>query len=331
MTATATPIATNQSQNITETACLLNIHFGFLGNHKQVRKSQVHEKGSELLEEDDTAPVQVDADVRLVRVSKQLLDSKELKAIRRADGELKGWLREICLPSFFRAGMTLVKIEATEKIDARLEEHKEKRKELVDKFLAVYVDRRKEAEERLKDLFDTSDYPPETTVREAFEFEWQFCTFTTPDNLKKISKSFFEKEQAKAVEHWKQATAEITSLLRVQFRELVDGMLDMVSEGEDGKPKRFFSSRLKHIQEFIGNYSLKDVTDDAELGKLIKDAKVLLAGADPKQIRNDDAERSNLQKGFAALKEKLSSMVEEAGTRQIIFDEAEPEPEEVEA
>jgi hypothetical protein len=307
--------------NIMEAACLLNVSFGFLGNSKKVKRSQIHEKGTDLDLGEADAPVQVDADTAMVRVSKRLLDSKELKYINRHDGQLKAWLRDICLPSFFRSGIRLVKLEAAPQVDKALEEHKVTRAELVEKFILVYAAQRDDAKERLKDLYDPKDYPSVDQVRQTFGFEWEFCAFTTPTTLKQISLSFFEKEKAKAEEHWRQAKDSLKLLLRSEFQDLVGKMFAQLAPEEDGTKKRYNSASVKNVQEFLTNFSLRDVTDDAELSKLIRDSKALLAGVDPKKLKDDDVERENLKKGFAALKDHLDTLVEEAGTREIIFED----------
>src|ERR1700691_3676436 len=59
-----------------------------------------------------TAHVEVDADKDLLRVSKHLLDSAELKAIARFDGEIRRYLYNLCLP--FEIGIHLLPIAALE-------------------------------------------------------------------------------------------------------------------------------------------------------------------------------------------------------------------------
>src|SRR5688572_33386793 len=53
-----------------------------------------------------TAQIEADADKDLLRVSKRLVDSAELKAITRFDGEIRRYLYRICLP--FETGIHLL-------------------------------------------------------------------------------------------------------------------------------------------------------------------------------------------------------------------------------
>ena len=61
-----------------------------------------------------TSQIEADADKDLLRVSKHLLDSAELKAIGRFDGEIRRYLYNLCLP--FEIGIHLLPVAALEKI-----------------------------------------------------------------------------------------------------------------------------------------------------------------------------------------------------------------------
>src|SRR5204862_8303269 len=83
-----------------------------------------------------TAQIEADADKDLLRVSKQLVDSAELKAIGRFDGEIRRFLYNICLP--FEIGIHLLPIAALETVEYRLRQLADDRKQLVDAFLVAY-------------------------------------------------------------------------------------------------------------------------------------------------------------------------------------------------
>ena len=306
--------------NLTDKTVCVNVSFGFLGNSKKVPATDIQERDDEP-EKGFECPVEVDADKTMVRVTKKLLESKELSAIHKVDSGLKGWLREHCLPSLFRGGIYLVPIALIQKVEAQLSAAAPKRAELVEAFLTVYEACRADAKERLKDLFDPKDYPAIEFVRAKFSFEWQYVTFSTPGKLKEISAEFFQQEQQKAEAHWKQATEEITLLLRGGMKDLVDHLLDRLTPGDNGKPKRLNKAAVENINEWLANFSLRNVTDDAALSKLVEEAKLLVAGADVKELRKNEAARDGLRKQFTAVKQQLDLLVEEAGSRKIVFED----------
>ena len=76
--ATAPMIANLETpgEDLARKTVFVKLHLGVLGNSRKVSSAQV----------------EVDADKNLIRVSKTLLDSPELQAIRRLDGELRYYL-----------------------------------------------------------------------------------------------------------------------------------------------------------------------------------------------------------------------------------------------
>ena len=74
--------------------------------------------------------VEVDADKSFIRVSKNLVDSPELQAIRMFDSDIRRYLYETCLP--FEVGIHLLPLALLEIVDEKLREFKDKRSELVE-------------------------------------------------------------------------------------------------------------------------------------------------------------------------------------------------------
>src|SRR3984893_19421408 len=72
-----------------------------------------------------TSQIEADVDKDLLRVSKHLLDSAELKAISRFDGEIRRFLYNICLP--FEIGIHLLPIAALEIVEDRMRKFAEDR------------------------------------------------------------------------------------------------------------------------------------------------------------------------------------------------------------
>ena len=118
-----------------------------------------------------TSQIEADADKDLLRVSKHLLDSAELKAIGRFDGEIRRFLYGICLP--FEIGIHLLPVAALEVVEERLRQFSTDRTELVKFFLSAYPSLCLDAAKRLRGLYNPADYPPVEDVTREFGFSWQ--------------------------------------------------------------------------------------------------------------------------------------------------------------
>ena len=296
--------------NITDKTICISLEFGRIGNSKKV----------------STAEIEVNADSELIAVSKKLLKSKELAAIVKHDAETAEWVKNRSVPSMFRRGVYLVKLEAVEQIENYLQERSPQRDDLIQAFLEVYDAQKGEAEQHLRDVYDPTDYPPRGVVASRFAFEWSWIAFNTPTKLKEISTGFWEMEKAKAAAKFENATENAKLLLRVQMKELVDHLVERMTPGEDGKRRIFKSTTLSNITEFLDTFSLRNITSDSEMEYLVTQAKSLLNGVDPETLRKSDVDAECLATGFGTVKKFLDDMVTTAGSRKITFDqEAEEE------
>src|SRR5207247_6529569 len=102
--ATASPIVNIQDPgtDLAKKTVFIKLHLGLLGNSRKVSSSQV----------------EVDADKSLIRVSKNLIDSPELQAIRTLDGDVRRYLYETCLQ--FEVGIRLLTWALLATVDEKL-------------------------------------------------------------------------------------------------------------------------------------------------------------------------------------------------------------------
>ncbi len=268
-----------------------------------------------------TAQIEADADKDLLRVSKQLMDSEELKAISRFDGETRRYLYNICLP--FDIGIHLLPIAALQTVEQRLRDFAEDRRQLVDAFLAAHPSLCQEAAKRLRGLYNPADYPSAEDVAREFGFSWQYVSFGVPDQLKAISQDVWEQEREKAAQRMAEASSEIQTVLRESMAKLVQHMADRLKEGPDGKPLRFKETTVSNLIEYLANFEFRNVTDDGELQALVAQACELLNGVDADDLRTTGDLRTRVQQGMADIAAQLDTMLTRTGGRKFRFNEEE--------
>jgi hypothetical protein len=291
--------------NITERAVMIALDFKKLGNSKRLSDGQF----------------EVEADKAMVRASKKLLDSAELKAISHVDSGVRAFLKIRALPSLFKGGFYLIPIPLVEEVEARLTEFAKLRKERVETFVEAYPELMKEAKKLLKGVFSGSDYLTPDDVRAQFGFEWRYINFGVPAQLAKIREELYAKEKDKAAKHWAQATSEMTTLLRANMAELVEHMNDRLEPGEDGKPKTFKASTIDNLNDFLKNFDARNITDDKELKSVVMKARALVKGIDADKLRSNEELRAKMKTGMKGLRKQLDKLVVIKGKRKIRFAE----------
>jgi hypothetical protein len=266
-----------------------------------------------------TAQIEADVDKDLLRVSKQLVDSAELKAITRFDGEIRQFLYNICLP--FEIGIHLLPIAALETVEHRLRQFVEDRKQLVHAFLSAYPSLCQDAARRLRGLYNPTDYPAVEEVTKEFGFSWQYISFGVPDQLKGISREVWEQEREKAAQRMAEASTEIQTVLRDSMAKLVQHMAERLKEGPDGKPLRFKETTVSNLIEFLTNFEFRNVTDDNELQSLVGQARELLKGVSADDLRTTGDLRTKVQQGMTEIAGQLDTLLIRTGGRKFRFDE----------
>lgn len=272
----------------------------------------------------NTDAVTVAADKTLLRLSKTILESEELKKVQQLDAETANYLRRLCLPSMFRGGIYLIPIGLVEEVNTTLETVAARRLELVQKAVDTYEVRAQETAARLKIL--AGEVPSKEKFAQSFLFEWQFVTWETPTRLKSIRKSLFDVERKKAAAKLSAVADECRNAMRAGMADMVAHMVDRLTPEDDGKKKRFQEATIKNWQEFFRTFEMKDVTGDHELAAVVAKARDVLNGVDVKDLRENDALRTAMQQQFAILKQQMIPMVVDRGTRVIDLDD-EPDEE----
>jgi len=279
--------------DVMQKAVCLILRIGSIGNSRKVSASQI----------------ETDADRDMIRVSKTLFDTDELKNIQSLDGEIRRFVMTRGLPSLFRSGAYLIPNLLVTEVDNRLKEYYLKRKELVEKFMEVYPAQVEIAKSRLGSLFDPRDYPMAEEVRASFTVDWQYVNMGIPGNLEGINADIFRREQEKQAERWQETMDEVQQVLRGAMSELVTHLVTRLTPDEEGKQKIFRNSLLENMRDFLNTFDARNITNDEELAKLVQKARDLTEGIDPDVLRKNSVIRDVVRKGFEQIKSSVDTMI----------------------
>lgn len=302
-TAASTISLQESTPDLARRAVYVKVHLGFFGNTRKV----------------NNALVEVDADKALVRVSKTLLDSQELKAIKTLDGEIRQYLYNMCLP--FEPGVLLLPLPLIETVDMKLREFEENRNSLVMSFVEAYPELCKQAAERLRGIYNPLDYAPVETTVSKFTFTWQYVSFGVPDQLREISSRIFQTEREKAAQVMAEASSEVQQVLRAALAELVENLRDRLKDEPGARPRRLRDSTVQKLRDFLDTFDFRNVTDDLELKEQVEKARALLSGVNTDAIRNTAELRRKVKEGMSEIAGTLETMVNSGVRRKFCFEE----------
>jgi hypothetical protein len=271
----------------------------------------------------------IDTDPGMLRISKYILDSEEMTAIRQYDGRIRRYMLTQALPSIFQNGAYLVALDSVGEIDITLGNFQEGREPLVEAACAVYEKMKEEAKEKLGPLYEESDYLPVEQFRAKFGMTFEYISYGVSEKLRQISSALVQREQQKTQARWAKAEEAATALLTEQMKKVVSGLAEKLNGStEDGKKKQLKKPALDPIKEFLDTFKNRNaVLCNAELEALAHRAGQLIENVDTDQLKKEDALRESLGRGFADIEKSLDSMIETmpARTMRLDFDIEEDE------
>ena len=288
---------------------MLVMRLGRLGNRRKV----------------PTDMVQVDADPDAVHVGKELLESPELKAVVTEDNAIRQWVSVRSLPAFgtLRDGVYRVPLALVDQVDEELEEFRQRRQALIDKFLERYPAMVNEALVRLRALYNPADYPHLDQVAARFTFDYRYLSFMTPETL---SARLLARERVKAAAEISTEVEEIKLALRSSFGELVYHAADRLRVGPDGKKMVFRDSLVQKLEQFFQYFNQLNIVDDSELGGLVERARAVMHGLAPQELRDNDSLREQVQHTMQVIKDTMDGGLMLKPTRRLILDREEVKP-----
>lgn len=307
---TATP------QEIMAKSVCLVLSFARIGSKRSVASNEVKVSATEATKALDQS---------MVHVGKDLFDSPQLRAIVTHDSVTRKWVVSRSVPSpLFRNSVYLLSVDAVEEVCEHLEERREDRAKLEEEFVAAWLGLVREAKWRLGPLFDPSEYPTVNALRDALKMEWSLIEWGTPEKkLRTISKAMFEKERAKAEAMWANAAVQIEDALVAGMSEVFSHLADVLSGGEDGKPKKFKQASVSKVEEFLELLAKRNLTGRKDLDELAEKGRRLLTGVDAKDLKSDDKLRARVVKGVGEIKSSLGEMLEARPARKITLTDEE--------
>lgn len=306
--------------NLRETAVLLSVELHSVGNTRKLSVAQMEAIFGTTGKRDDD---EVDKD--RLGAHKKLLKSPELDALNSHDNSIRRFVANICLPSPFggsRGGVYMVGYRLVEHTDKKLQEMLAERQRLKRDLIRAYPQRIKEAEVALgPKAFDIRDYATVEQLDEQIQLSWQFFELGAATVLQQISSDIWKREQSKIEQQWAEAQALAQSVMRAQMADLVDRMVERLTGEKDGKPKVFKNSLVGNMQEFLGLFEGRNITNDVQLAALVDRAKKLLNGVDADAIRDSDHTRQYVAKGFEQIKTVMAGMLQEKPKRAYSLEE----------
>jgi hypothetical protein len=179
-----------------------------------------------------------------------------------------------------------------------------------------YAELKGAARRRLGDLFNASDYPP--SLRGLFAVDWDFPNVEPPDYLQQLNPAIFEQEKARVASRFEDAVRLAEEAFISELTRLVEHLTERLTGSESGERKVFRDSAVNNLLEFFDRFRQLNVRSNAELDGLVDQARQLVQGIEPQELRDSAALRKQVATRLAGVQSVLDGMLVDRPRRSIV-------------
>ncbi len=305
-TTPATQTERSAASRLRSTMAAVRLAFTWLG----VRKTLAPEQRT-------TAARAFQADRDLLSATKLILDTKHpsFRNVARVRSEASGYWRTETLP-FPEPGVRLLPQNKLTGFEARMSQFRQELLDAARELSSQYDAIKSEAQRRLGTLFSAGDYP--TTLDGLFDLEVSYPPIDPPNYLIALNPGVFEAEQARVRERFESAVELAEQAFAGELQRLVTHLAERLTGLQDGQPKVFRDSCITNFMEFFERFRRLNVRSNPELDALVDQARQVITGIEPQQLRDSVRLRQMVANDFTRIEQAVGDLLVDRPRRNIL-------------
>lgn len=252
-----------------------------------------------------------------ISAGKKLLDTKHasVKTVTAVKGRIVAYWKGISLP-FPEQGIRLIRQDAVDAVNAHMEQFRADLSDAVEKLDKQFGELKAAARSRLGSLFCDADYPE--SLQGLFEVSWDFPSVEPPPYLRQLSPDLYQRECRRMAARFDEAVTMAEQAFTEELSKLVSHLCGRLAGADDGKPKVFRDSAVTNILCFFERFSKLNVTSNAQLDELVEQARQVVQGIQPQQLRDSDGLRQKVASQLGQVQTVLDGLLVDRPRRNIL-------------
>lgn len=289
-----------------QTMGAVKLSFSWLGTQKKLSDAQTKQAA-------DTFNAATD----LVKASKRLFDTTNntYRVLTAIKSQASSYWRSMTLP-YPQDGVRLIKQSDIAAFEAKMHEFKEQLDAAAANLQLEYETIKNAAREKLGDLYNPNDYP--ASLENVFSIRWEYPPVEPPNYLMTFNPELYSQEQSRIQQRFETAVMMAEDAFATQLQEMVEHLIERLTDEPDGTKKTFKSSAIENFKEFYENFRHMNVRSNAQLEGLIRQANDLVSGIDVADLRKKADLRQNLSRQMTEVKTALDSLITNAPRRRVM-------------
>lgn len=301
-----TDSVTGVANELRQTMGAVKLSFSWLGTQRKLSDLQTKQAA-------DTFHAATD----LVTASKRLIDTKNAtyRTLTAIKSQASSYWRSMTLP-YPQDGIRLIKQSDIAAFEDKMREYKEQLAAAAANLQLEYEAIKNAAREKLGDLFNPADYPP--TLEGVFGIRWEYPPVEPPNYLMTFNPELYAQEQTRIQQRFEAAVVMAEDAFAEQLQEMVNHLIERLTDKQDGTKKTFTASTIENFKEFYENFKRMNVRSNAELETLIAQANDLVSGVEVKELRTNEDVRRNLRQQITTVQTALDNLITNAPRRRVL-------------
>lgn len=294
------------AQRLQKTMAAARVSFTWLGVRKTLSREQKEQ-----------AAESFGAEGQYLSAAKKLLDTGHpaYKAVTAIRNRAVAYWRAVSLP-YPEPGIRLIRQDRIAPFDQQFADLRQELAEAVEELNGRYAELREAARERLGRLYDPTDYPAD--LHGMFAIDWDYPSVEPPQYLLDLKPELYEQEQARMMARFEEAVKLTEEAFAGEFSKLVAHLRDRLAGSEDGKPRIFRDSVVENLKEFFSRFRGLSVGSSPQLDDLVEQARQLVAGVAPQDLRDSAGLRQQIHGQLSAMQSAIDGLLVERPRRRIL-------------
>ena len=192
---------------------------------------------------------------------KRLIDTKHAsyRSLTSIKSQINRYWRDSSLP-YPESGIRLIRSDAVDEFNSSLIAFNGQLDSAVAELNNHFWDLKETARIRLGSLFNYEDYP--SSLSTEFEVSWDFPSVDAPDYLRRLSPEIYRRECERVQSQFTKSVELATQMFQDQLAELVEHLVERLSNDESGQQKTFRDSTIQNLISFFDRFKQLNIGSD---------------------------------------------------------------------
>jgi hypothetical protein len=248
-----------------------------------------------------------------VRSSKRLLKSESISSMHKLHYRVRSMLSKYSLNSLFRQGVYVVPLEYVQAVDGELKSASDDLETIKELLKAEWQDVIEEAHTRLGDLFNPSDYCSAESAASQYTMSYRYVPIaTTPEILKYVASDTYKDDLERSQKETEKELQAFRDNLRMALLGIIDNMRATLTK-PDGDKRVFGQRFFKRLDEFLGTFDTKNLSDDGALADVVTQLRQVANGVDVKELKTMKTVQAALDTSLSQIGDAMAEMIQDEG------------------